>query len=117
MLAFMKAVVTTYEISPQYHHYTNLEQTRTIRISGLTIIAFEKSSFEISSMCRPVPILAPARTTAQKKVKDTYQAISHPPIQEAEQSYKRKHSKPVVQPEQSRHKKLDIAPQAHCNPR
>ena len=88
MLAFMRAVVMTYEISPQYHHYTNLGWTCIIRISGLTIMAFEKSSVEISSMCRPVPIAAPARTTAQKKVKDIYQAISHSPIQEADQSYK-----------------------------
>jgi hypothetical protein len=42
-------------------------------------MAVEKSSFEISWICRPVPIFAPAITTLQKNVKDAYQAISYIP--------------------------------------
>lgn len=49
---------------------------------GVTIMAVEKSSTGISLICRPVPIFAPANTTVQKNVKDTYLAISFTPVQE-----------------------------------
>jgi hypothetical protein len=64
-----------------------------------------------------MPFLEPAKITAQKKVKETYIAISNTPaVQETSPTYERSDSKPVINFEQFHHKEPDIAPQAHSNP-